>query len=168
MCYYCTRNFDMILITPDNADLLAEARVTIDGPFKDPQKLGEEVCRYCDGNRHRAYVVFERGQTIGYVEIKLREYNLPVGAQPHPEFEDYGHITRIGVRREHRRMGYGRGLLTEAEQWLQSQGKLGVWLDYHEDNLLGANLYSRAGYRDIDFFKDNDKDRLRRIAVKTW
>jgi len=157
------------LITEANEKQLFEARFVIDGPFPNPQGLWNEVKKYTQGKDRRAWILVKDNQVLGYIECKLNESDLPLGApSPLQGLETFGHVARIGVRKEERGKGLGKQLLKEAELWLQSQGKSGVWLDYLADNMSAEILYSHCGYQDISSFKDGDKDRIRKIAVKKW
>lgn len=156
----------MKLITRTNANLLFEARIAIDRPT-DLEKVRKEVKKYAARENRAAYVICEGDIAVGYVECKLDD-DLPAGAPLIEGLENIGYVARIGVRKEYRGRGIGKQLLSQAEQWLQSEGKSGACLGYHSKNIAAGVLYAHSGYRDVAVFKDGDKDRMRKIAVKKW
>lgn len=157
----------MKIITASDVNLLFEVRFAVDGPFTNPEKVWREVRKYAAGKQCRAYVVCEGDKAVGYVECKLDD-DLPAGAPHIDGLEMIGHVARIGVRKEQRGRGIGKQLLRQAELWLQSEGKSGACLGYHSNNTAAGVLYSHSGYRDVAVFKDGDRDRMRKIAVKKW
>lgn len=156
----------MKLITEANVNLIFEARIAIDCPA-DLERVRKEVKKYAAGENRAAYVICEGDTAVGYVECKLDD-DLPAGAPLIEGLENIGYVARIGVRKEYRGRGIGKQLLNQAECWLQSKGKSGACLGYHSKNTPASILYSHSGYQDVAVFKDGDKDRMRKIAVKKW
>jgi len=157
------------IVTSSNVELLFEARLAIDGPDLDLEKLRDEVTNFAEGkDGRRAFIICEGEQVLGYVECKLHG-NLNSAVGNLGGLENIGHVAKIGVRAEHRVKGIGTRLLVAAHDWLRLERKLGVWLDYHSENKSAIALYAKSGYKEIVRFPDPKKPRRSRIvAVKHW
>jgi ribosomal protein S18 acetylase RimI-like enzyme len=61
-----------------------------------------------------------------------------------------GWINRLSVRREHRKIGIARALVSEAEKWLMEQG-IGIFACFIEgDNPISKKVFERLGYLEFE------------------
>ena len=151
-------------VTPDNYPLLATIRGQIDNK-KTSEELLSEAEKYSRAQDRKAFITQEGDEVIGFVQLKLEETKLPEGAPETTGILELAHLARIGVSTEHTKKGIASSLLSRAEEYAQSKGKKGMWLDYLAENMPAMRLYASAGYKDLIEFRDK-KDRLRRITTK--
>ena len=61
--------------------------------------------------------------------------------------ERYSQILLLYVVPEHRRLGVGKALLHQAENWARAQGDRQIGLQVFVDNHQAINLYQNLGYK---------------------
>ena len=93
-----------------------------------------------------AVFVAERpdGTPCGYVEVGARPYVDGCDSSP------VGYIEAWWVDEDVRRSGYGRALLTAAEDWARSQGYTEMGSDALLDNTLSHAAHRGSGYEEVD------------------
>ena len=75
---------------------------------------------------------------------------------------DEAHILNFGVRRDSRRLGYGRCLLTSALSEMAQSGCRSVILEARRSNLVAIGLYSSLGFQEVAmrkaYYSDDRED----------
>lgn len=162
------------IVEVSNAATLFEIRLAIDGPFEETaeiEKVRQETTRYvARENGRQAFLAVEDGLPVGYVEIMLSKSTLPKGA-PADKLDgliELAYLDRIGLTEPVRGKGIATMLLTHAKDWVSSNGKTGMWLDYKPKNKAAERLYSRFGFAGLAEFQDPVKKCMRRIVIKQW
>ena len=84
------------------------------------------------------------GTVCGYVEVGTRPYVDGCDSSP------VGYIEAWWVDEDVRRTGYGRALLTAAEDWARSQGYTEMGSDALLDNTLSHQAHRASGYEEVD------------------
>lgn len=162
-------SFDAVAVSNENVKVLEKLRTEIDGEENaSGDKFASELRRYESGDNHKGFLVEVDKKAVGYVEVDLHEDYIPKGADKVlcKELQQYAHIARIGLLPEHRGKGLGTTLLQHAEDWVKSQNSKAIWLDYLPESENLIKFYESAGYQTFTEFKDGEKSRMRRIAVK--
>lgn len=152
-------------VTSDNMKLLSDIRGKLDEKKTDAQLL-TEADSYATSAEKKAFLVQAENEVAGFVQIVLRDEELPKGCTEVVDVSGLAHLARIGVLEDYRGRGLAKRLLVAAEEYVSANGKRGMWLDYLAENEAAAALYMSSGYNDVAEFRDGDKERLRRIAVK--
>ena len=84
------------------------------------------------------------GSVCGYVEVGSRPYVDGCDTSP------VGYIEAWWVDPDVRRGGYGRALLTAAEEWARAQGYTEMGSDALLDNVVSHEAHKRSGYEEVD------------------
>lgn len=90
--------------------------------------------------------VIERSATelAGFVEVGARPYADGCDTSP------VGYVEAWYVDPDVRRRGYGRALLSAAEEWARAQGYREMASDARLDNIVSHTAHRRAGYEEVD------------------
>jgi ribosomal protein S18 acetylase RimI-like enzyme len=165
-------NLGIIAVSSESIQDLENIRREVDGEknTEPSEKFLGELKRYEGGGDHTAFLIRDGEKVVGYIEVDLSEDYIPKGADKElcKELEGLAHIARIGLLPEYRGRKIGNKLLNHAEAWAKGHGMTAVWLDYLPGKEQLVQFYESAGYTAFTEFKDADKDRLRRIAVKRF
>jgi aminoglycoside 6'-N-acetyltransferase I len=84
------------------------------------------------------------GTPCGYVEVGSRPYVDGCDTSP------VGYIEAWWVDPDVRRAGYGRALLSAAEDWARSRGYTEMGSDALLDNTVSHEAHRRNGYEEVD------------------
>ena len=84
------------------------------------------------------------GTACGYVEVGSRPY--VDGCETSP----VGYLEAWWVDPDVRRAGYGRALLSAAEDWARSRGYTEMGSDALLDNSVSHEAHRRSGYEEVD------------------
>ena len=114
-----------------------------------PQHSAENLADGMREFRERAdatVFVAERddGSLAGFVEVGARPYADGCDTNP------VGYIEAWYVDPDVRRRGYGRALLTAAEQWARDRGYREMASDASLENTVSHAAHRRAGYEEVD------------------
>lgn len=162
-------NLELVTVSSGNIQDLENVRRVVDGEKNIvPEKFASELKRYESGGDHSAFLVRDGENVVGYIEVDVKDNYTPKGADSElcKELNGYAHVARIGLLPEYRGQKIGNTLLDYAEAWVGARGAVAIWLDYISDKEQLVKFYEGAGYQTFTEFKDGDKDRFRRIAVK--
>lgn len=86
----------------------------------------------------------EDGSVCGYVEAGSRPYADGCDSSP------VGYVEAWYVDPDVRRVGYGRALLTAAENWARSRGYTEMASDALLDNEVSLEAHLASGYMEVD------------------
>lgn len=162
-------HFEITVVSRENIHELERVRREVDGEENIvPEKFLGELHTYESGGEHAAFLIRDGEKVIGYIEADLRDDYIPKGADKEAcsELKNYAHIARVGLLSEYRGARIGNKLLEHAEEWARANNMPAAWLDYLCENEKLETFYESAGYKTFMDFKDGNRDRLRRIAVK--
>ncbi len=120
-----------------------EYEVHHDEFFKIDQLCEDDIVSYFSsflGAEDRAAIIaLAEGEIVGYITIYI---------QPQPGYwkiKQFGHISGLMVRQDHRRQGIGRQLITAAQVFFKEKG-VKYWTVYTAANNQPAlDLYARSG-----------------------
>ncbi len=162
-------------VTSDTIHELESIRRATDDRI-DEKKFKWELDYYGAGGDHTAFLIRDNGKVIGFVEVDAVADYIPKGAerdhcadeQTFDNLKSWARIGRISLLDEYRGQKIGNTLLDHAEAWARSHGQQVIWLDYLAAKKKLEEFYIGAGYATFMDFKDGDRDRLRRIAVKRF
>lgn len=140
----------------------------------DEKKFKRELEHYGGGGKQTAFLVRDNGKVVGFIEVDAVADYIPKGAEREASddkeafdsLKTWARVGRIALLEEYRGKKIGNQLLKHAEEWARSHGQEAIWLDYLAANTQLETFYTEAGYDTLMDFKDGDKERLRRIAVK--
>ena len=167
--------FEIVAVTSDNMHELEAIRRKTDDNI-DERKFKHELEHYGIGGEQIAFLIRDKNTAVGFVEIDAVAGYVPKGAERElcddketfDNLKDWARIGRISLLEEYRGHKIGNTLLNYAEEWAGAHGQSVIWLDYLASNTKLEKFYTGAGYNTLMDFKDGDKDRLRRIAVKKF
>ena len=126
---------------------LQEAERTIDARLRPGRTIASdyldtmlEDCRRYAG---RVFVLEVDGTVAGFTTVFTR---VPFERLDEPP-GDYALIAELLVRREYRRRGYARALLTHGERYATSEGATELRIRVLSDNTAARTLYLDFGFR---------------------
>ena len=153
-------------LSPGQENILFELRHQID--HREGEKLKNEVFKYAHQKAGKiAFIAWEQKQPLGYIELK-KEGDLPTdNLKKKIDISQLAHLARIGILEEKRGRGFAQKLLDKAQKWAQKEGKIGLWLDYRQDNIPASKFYKKTGFLNIKEFQDK-KGHQRLLAVKKF
>lgn len=164
-------NLEATEVDIHNQTDLEHIRTQVNG-YIEPEKLSREIKKYAEGIDRKAFISKDGEKVVGYVEVNGEDDSLPDGADREKckILAAYAHLARIGVLEEYRGKHVGKKLLKIAEEWVKENqdDKEGIWLGYLPGTQGLEDFYRSAGYVDFEEFKDGDRERLRRIAIKRF
>ena len=114
--------------------------------FPEPDDDLEEEMRTTLGRSDAAIFIAERpdGSACGFVEVGAR--SIVDGCRSSP----VGYIEAWYVDPDVRRAGYGRALISAAEEWARQQGYTEMGSDALIDNDVSVKAHERIGYTVVD------------------
>src|SRR6266404_7725203 len=87
---------------------------------------------------------WEDGSVAGFVEVGARQYADGCDTSP------VGYIEAWYVEPDARLKGYGRALLSAAENWARSRGYREIASDAQLNNEISYEAHRKAGYAEVD------------------
>lgn len=90
-----------------------------------------------DNDRERVFVAEADGKAVGYIHAE--HYKTLY-------MEKLVNILGLAVLEEYRKIGAGRALLTEAENWAKAEGAAGVRLNSGAQRTEAHRFYRNSGY----------------------
>ena len=136
-----------IAVLLDGIAELQDAERSIDGRLRPGRAIASdylvamlEECRQYAG---QIFVLEVNGAVAGFTTVYTR---VPFERLDEPP-GDYAIIAELLVRREYRRRGYARALLTHGERYAASQGATELRIGVLSDNTAARALYLDYGFR---------------------
>lgn len=97
-----------------------------------------------DQERWAVFIASQGSQTIGFLEVRLREYAEGASSSP------VGYLEGWYVEEQNRGEGVGRMLVESGEEWARSRGCTEMASDAAIDNTRSIRLHHELGYGEVD------------------
>lgn len=113
-------------------------------PDASREELDAEIAEILEsGEQEVAFIATgEDGQTLGFVEVSIKDWNYAPGISTRP----FGYIEGWYVVPEARRSGVGQALIGVAEDWARSHGCTEMGSDAELANTASLVAHVRLGY----------------------
>lgn len=106
-------------------------------------------------NKNSAFFfLLDNKETVGYLKLNVED------AQTENIAENAMEIERIYIRSHHKRRGYGKILIEQAERLAQKEKKKVIWLGVWEENSAALAFYKDRGFDQTSshsFFMGDDE-----------
>lgn len=111
--------------------------------YDDPD-AGREIDGLLADPRQHAFIAVDDGRTIGFVEVRLREYAEGCDTGP------VGYVEGIRVEADARRRGVASALVRAAEDWARQQGCTEMASDARIDNGESIGFHRALGFDEVE------------------
>lgn len=122
----------------------------------------EELTKYIGSKQKTGIFIAKDGnKPVGYVWISERGYQAPWDCQPDPAW-----VYDLRVDSEQRGKGMGKDLMLQAETWAIENNFERIGLHVFSENQGATILYTKLGYKTLDFQAKKDLDDLMPLPVE--
>lgn len=113
-------------------------------PKHSKKELNKELLEIYKSKSQETFICKNKQNYVGFVTVALRKANVPK-AKSYP----VGYIEGIFVKKEYRKTGIAKKLISVAEKWLKSKGCKQVASDCELDNKVSQKFHTKLGFREV-------------------